>query len=300
MRRNFPALSALAAFEVVYRLQSISAAAAELALTQSAVSKKIQTLEAFFEQPLFERRAAGMHRTAAAELLWARLPPCLDELEGVMLEVLASRHGGGVLNLAVSPTFATKWLMPRLPQLYETHPDLTVNLSVELGNVEFGGSGLDAGIVFGRPEWRNCEHHLIVEETLVPVCSPGFLRRHGRPKRRQDLPDFTLLHQTSRPQAWSQWLEPYGMEAPAILPGSHFELFSMVAEAAKAGLGIALLPEMFVADEIQRRALTKLFAPEKQSDGAYYLVYPKRKASIPGVISFKRWLLGEAVHGPQK
>ena len=84
------------------------------------------------------------------------------------------------------------------------------------------------------------------------------------------------------------------MAEPAIIPGPRFELFSMVAEAAKAGVGIALLPEMFVADEIRRRSLTKLFPPEKQSDGAYYLVYPQRKASIPGLISFQRWLLEEA------
>ncbi len=298
MRRNLPSLPALYAFEMVYRLQNISAAAKALAFTQSAVSKKIQALETYFEQPLFERRASGLVPTAAADLLWARLPPCLDELEGVMQEVLASRHGGGVLNLAVFPTFATKWLVPRLPLLYQAHPGLTINLKIQLSRVDFGGSGLDAGIAFGRPPWANCEHHWIADETLVPVCSADFIARHGRPDSLRDLTRFTLLHQTSRPDTWSNWFDFHGISAPIGVPGLHFELFSMAAEAAKAGLGIGLLPAMFVADEIKRATLIALFPPEKQSDGAYYLIYPKRKAGLPGLMSFQRWLIAQAVPAP--
>lgn len=295
MRRNFPSLSSLIAFEVVYRLQSISAAANELSLTQSAVSKKIQLLEEFFQQPLFERRPTGLTRTAAAELLWARLPRCLDELEGVMLEVLASRHGGGVINLAVVPTFATKWLMPRLPKLNDACPELTVNLAIQLDQFEFTGSGLDAGIVFGKPEaWPHCEHHLIANETQVVVCSPDFIKRRGRPQTPEEVTEYTLLHSASRAYAWPRWFETRGMTVPAVVPGPRFELFSMVVEAAKAGLGIALLPEMFIVDELKRRTLIKIFPAEKQMDGAYYFIYPNRKASIPGLISFQQWLLGEA------
>lgn len=294
MRRHFPSLSALIAFEVVYRLQNISAAANELALTQSAVSKKIHTLEEFFQQPLFERHSSGLHRTTAAELLWTRLTPCMDELEGVMQEVLASRHGGGVLNLAVVPTFAAKWLMPRLPKLNEANPELTVNLTIQLDRFEFTGSGIDAGIVFGRPDWPHCEHHLIAGETQVVVCSPDFAKRHGRPKRFADLSNFTLVHSASRPYAWPHWFEKHDIAVSTVLAGPRFELFSMVTEAAKAGLGIALLPELFVTDDIRRRSLIKLFPAEKQSDGAYYFIYPKRKANIPGLISFQQWLLAEA------
>lgn len=293
MRRHFPSLSALVAFEVVYRRQNISAAAKELALTQGAVSKRIHMLEEFFKQPLFERHSTGLHRTAAAELLWTRLPPCMDDLESVMLEVLASRHGGGVLNLATVPTFAAKWLMPRLPQLSEAHPELTVNLTIQIDRFEFTGNGLDAGIVFGHPDWPHCEHHLIAGETQVAVCSPAFIKRYGRPNLRGDVSSFTLLHSTSRASAWPNWFESHGISVSSVLPGPRFELFSMAIEAAKAGLGIGLLPEMFVTDEIKRRDLIKLFPAEKQSDGAYYFIYPKRKANIPGLITFRNWLLKE-------
>ncbi len=295
MRRNIPSLSALAAFETVYRLLSISKAASELALTQSAVSKKVQGLEEFFSQPLFVRHASGLQPTSAADLLWERLPPCLDELEAVMRNLLASRDGGGALNLAVVPTLATKWLLPRMPNMLECCPNLSVNLSVRPDPFEFVGSGLDVGIVFGTPgdEWRHCEVHLIMEEKLVPVCSPAFVKRHGRPKRHQDLPNFTLLHQTSRLYAWPLWLREHDMVVPEVMPGPRFELFSMMAEAARAGLGIALLPEIFVTEELRRRELTRLFTAERNTQGAYYLIYPKRKANIPGLKAFKRWLLAQ-------
>ena len=291
MRRVLPSLPALYAFEMVYKLQNISAAADALALTQSAVSKKIQALETYFDQPLFERRATGLVPTAAAELLWARLPHVLDELEGVMQEVLSSRDGGGVINLAVFPTFATKWLVPRLPLLQEAHPGLTVNLKIQLGRVDFGGTGLDAGIVFGRPGWPQCEHHRLFGETLVPVCSPAFLARHGRPASRAQLADFTLLNQTSRADSWPNWFAAHGLPAPRKEKILDFDLFSMAVEAAKAGLGIGLLPAMFVADEIERQALVALFEPHQQSDSAYYLIYPRRKAPLQGLIAFRRWML---------
>lgn len=296
MRRSIPSLSALAAFETVYRLQSISLAAHELSLTQSAVSKKIQALEAFFAQALFLRNTTGLLPTPAANQLWKRLPACLDELEDVMLSLRATRSEGGTLNLAVVPTFASKWLLPRFPSLQANHPEITVNLSILLDRVEFAGSSLDAGIVFGKPceEWQSLEHHLIVEEKLVPVCSPGFVQKNGRPVRPEDIKDFLLLHQTTRLRAWSRWLGLHGITVPDIMPGPHFELFSMISEAAKAGLGIALLPELFVAEDIRRRKLVRLFAAEKNPDGAYYLVYPKRKTGIPGLDAFKNWLLSQA------
>lgn len=139
--------------DYVYRMQSISSAAQELALTQGAVSKKILALEDYFGQALFERLASGLRRTSAADRLWTRLPQCLDELEEVMAEVKSHGSCSGVLNLAVCPTFATKWLVPRLPLLYQAHPDISLNLRVQLANVHAVARGKDAGIAYGQPGW---------------------------------------------------------------------------------------------------------------------------------------------------
>jgi LysR family glycine cleavage system transcriptional activator len=290
MRKKLPSISSLVTFETVHRLESFTLAGQELSLTQSAVSKKIHALEEYFQQNLFERLPYGLRRTAAADLLRSRLSPCLDELEAALQDVAASRQGGGVLHLAVVPTFASKWLLPRLPELNDRHPDLSVNLRIQLERFDFAGSGLDAAIMFGQPDWPQCEHHLIAEETLVAVCSPAFIKRYGRAKSAREIADSILIHSTSRAYAWPQWLENHGVPVAAQLPGPRFELFSMVAEAAKAGLGIALLPELIVAEEIRRRNLIRLLPAEKQSDGAYYLVYPTRKATLPGLISFRNWL----------
>ncbi len=297
MRRNLPSVNALHAFEVVYRMHNISTAATELSLTQSAVSKKILALEDYFEQPLFDRQSSGMRPTPAAELLWARLPQCLDELEGVMFEVQTLVNGGGVLNLAVFPTFATKWLVPRLPLLYQSNPGLTLNLRVQLAPLDFVATGLDAGICFCEPNWSGCEHHRLAEETLMPVCSPGYLHAKGPIERMTDLRTQTLLHQLGRPESWEKWFELNQLGPVPGNQGMHFELFSIIVEAAKAGLGIGLLPAIFVEDEIRQGSLVPLFPAQRLSERAYYLVHPKRKASLPGLMTFKKWLLGRVDNG---
>ncbi|MFT0546767.1 LysR family transcriptional regulator [Allopusillimonas ginsengisoli] len=294
MRPHFPSLAALAAFEIVYRRLSISEAAHELSLTQSAVSKQIKALELFFGHDLFERRARGLVATPAADLLAARLAPCLDQMEGLVREMHAVRQGGGVLKLAVVPTFATRWLMPRLRHLAQHHPNLVLNLSTQLDRFEFAGSGLDAGIIFGTPDWPNCDYSLIATENQVVVCSPDFLQRFGRPAKRKDLSGFPLLHSASRPNAWSRWFEAHGQPEPAGISGPRFDLFSMVAEAALAGLGIALLPEILIREELKQRALVALFPVETYSEGAYYFIYPKHKAHMSGLQTFQTWLLAQA------
>ncbi len=294
MRPHFPSLPALAAFEIVYRRLSISEAAHELSLTQSAVSKQIKALELFFGQDLFERRARGLVATPAADLLAARLAPCLDQMEGLVREMHAVRQGGGVLKLAVVPTFATRWLMPRLRHLAQHHPNLVLNLSTQLDRFEFAGSGLDAGIIFGKPDWPNCDYSLIATENQVVVCSPDFLQRFGRPAERKDLSGFPLLHSASRPNAWSRWFEAHGLPEPAGISGPRFDLFSMVAEAALAGLGIALLPEILIREELKQRTLVALFSVETYSEGAYYFIYPKHKAHMSGLQTFQTWLLAQA------
>ncbi|MES3021718.1 MAG: LysR substrate-binding domain-containing protein [Pseudomonadota bacterium] len=294
MRRHLPTVPALHAFEVVYRRQSISAAASELALTQGAVSKKILALEEYFRQPLFERLPSGLRRTSAAELLWARLPQCLDELEAVMTEVKALDIGAGVLNLAVFPTFATKWLVPRLPLLYKTQSGLSLNLRVQLERVDFLATGLDAGITFGEPTWPDCEHHWFANEELIPVCSPDYLASAGPINATGDLRSHPLLHLLPRTDRWDRWFEYHDHDPTAVKQGMYFELYSIVLEAVKAGLGVGLLPAIFVNDDIRKGSLIPLFGAITLSNNAYYLVYPKRRAALPSLIAFRQWLMEQA------
>ncbi len=293
MRRNLPTVTALHAFEVVYRLQSISAAAQVLALTQGAVSKKILALEDYFGRALFERQTSGLRRTTAAERLWARLPQCLDELEAVMTEVKSLASSSGLLNLAVCPTFATKWLVPRLPLLYQAHPEVSINLRVQLANVDFLASGIDAGITFGQPGWDGSEHYLIAREDLIPVCSSDYLKASGPIRDVRDLRFHTRLYQMTRLDHWDRWFAAHGVDAGAGAAQKcmHFELFSIVMEAAKAGLGVGLLPAIFVQDEIKNGSLVDLFDAVSLSDDGYYLICPKRKSGLPSLDAFRQWVM---------
>lgn len=291
MRRNLPTVASLYAFEAVYRMQSISAAAQALALTQGAVSKKILALEDYFGKALFERQASGLRRTSAAETLWTRLPRCLDELEQVMAEVKSTAACNGELNLAVCPTFATKWLVPRLPLLYEDHPGLSLNLRVQLANVDFLASGIDAGITFGQPAWQGCDHYLIANEDLVPVCSPEYLKACGPIEDVQDLRGHTLLHRQTRPEHWDRWFALHGADTASPQKGMYFDLFSMVMEAAKAGLGVGLIPSIFVQEEIQGGSLVALFDPVALSGDGYYLICPKGRGALPSLAAFRDWVM---------
>lgn len=291
MRRNLPTVTALYAFEAVYRMQSISAAAQALALTQGAVSKKILALEDYFGKALFERQASGLRRTQAAETLWTRLPQCLDELEQVMAEVKSAASCNGELNLAVCPTFATKWLVPRLPLLYEAHPGLSLKLRVQLANVDFLASGIDAGITFGTPGWTGCDHDLIANEGLIAVCSPAYLKASGPIRNILDLRCHTLLHQQTRPDHWERWFAFHGAACAAPQKGMFFELFSLVMEAAKAGLGVGLIPAIFVQEEIEHGNLVALFDPVSLSDDGYYLICPKGRSALPSLAAFRAWVM---------
>ena len=293
MRRNLPSVTVLHAFEVVYRLKSISAAAQVLALTQGAVSKKILALEEYFGQALFERQASGLHRTSAAERLWSRLPQCLDALEEIMADVKAPASRSGVLNLAVCPTFATKWLVPRLPLLYQQHPDISLNLRVQLDNVDVLASGIDAGITFGQPGWEGCDHYLIANEDLIPVCSSDYLKTYGPIRTIAELQAHTRLYQMTRLNHWERWFAAHGVPMGPVAPQKcmYFELFSIVMEAAKAGLGVGLLPAIFVQDEIKNGSLVDLFDAVSLSDDGYYLICPKHKAGLPALDAFRLWVM---------
>lgn len=291
MRRNLPTVTALYAFEAVYQMQSISAAAQALALTQGAVSKKILALEDYFGKALFERQASGLRRTPAADTLWTRLPQCLDELEQVMAEVKSLAACNGELHLAVCPTFATKWLVPRLPLLYEAQPRISLNLRVQLANVDFLANGIDAGITFGQPAWPGCDHYPIAKEGLIAVCSPDYLRASGPIAHIGDLRSHTLLHQQSRPDHWDSWFAFHGADPAAPQKGMYFELFSLVMEAAKAGLGVGLIPAIFVQEEIEQGNLVALFDPVSLSNDGYYLICPKGRAARPALVAFREWVL---------
>lgn len=285
----------LLAFEAASRSLSFTQAGRELNLTQSAISHQINALEEFLGERLFERSRSRLSLTPAGQRFATRVLPAMAAIEAGVLEAMSGPEPAGTVQLAVVPTLASKWLIPRLADFSRHHPDVTVNLVTRLVPFDFEGSGLDAAIHFGAPGWPQAQCDYLMGECTVVVCSPALAQR--RLKTPEDLQHVTLLHQSTRPYAWADWADGAGLSLRGAAQGPKFELFSMVAQAAAAGLGAAVLPEFLIQEELAAGTLVCPFGPAVPSALAYYLVCPEgREADMPLQV-FRHWLL-EAARQP--
>jgi LysR family glycine cleavage system transcriptional activator len=300
MRRKIPSLQALACFEAAARHESYTRAAQELALTQGAVSRQITALEEFVGVSLFRRTRHGVALTERGAEYAAQVAPRLQGLEQDTLEVMASQNSGGSIHLAAVPTFATRWLIPRLSQLKAQHPEITVHIETRTRPFMFAETVFDAALYAGTPEqmshWAGTRCLRLMSEDMVPVCSPGFLGS-SRNLTPADLAQFPLLQQSTRPEGWRQWFAMVGVTAPLALSGPRYELFSMTAAAAAQGLGLALVPRLLVEAELARAELVVACEQVLQSQRAYYLVTPERAEERPLMSGFLTWLVQAAAAG---
>lgn len=293
MRRKIPSTGTLMAFESAARHQSFTKAADELVVTQSAVCRQIAALEDFLGIKLFRRSKRGVVLTEAGASYSRHVTARLDEIERDTLELMARGGQGGVLELAVVPTFAVKWLLPRMPAFAALHPDITVNLSARTRPFLFDETPFDAAIHAGESTWPGTVGCFLMHENLIAVCNPRLIAPHAG-LNDADWAQHTLLQASTRPYAWRQWFASRGMAVERDMSGPRFELFSMVAEAAILCMGIALIPRFLVEDELERGLLIQLVEHEYPSDRSYHLLYPEQKAENPSLSAFRDWLDAEA------
>ncbi len=292
-RKTFlPPVPDLLAFEAAARHTSMSRAAEELHLTQSAVSRQIRQLELQLGMALFHRVRQRVVLTDAGRVYAADVRAVLQQLSAATQKTMAWSDGAGLLNLAVLPTLGTRWLIPRLGDFAARYPDVTVNMAARSEPFDFSLVPLDAAIHFGAPHWAGAVCEYLMHEQVVPLCSPGYQAQHGITQL-PDLAKAVLLQQTTRPTQWADWLEQVGADGVHALRGPRFEQFAMIAQAAVSGLGAALLPRFLVETEIASGALVELFPQALTSTDAYYLVYPESRAQAPLVRAFRDWILGQ-------
>lgn len=295
MKRKLPSTQALSCFAAAARHQSFTLAARELSLTQSAVSRQVAALEAFVGVALFRRTQHGMTLTPAGADYARVVAQRLDALERDTLELIGGQGAGGSLTIASVPTFATRWLIPRLPRLAQARPRLQVHIENRTRPFLFDESGIDAALFAGTPEqvarWAGTRARALITEEVVPVCSPA-LRRGGRPLKPADLARLPLLQQATRPEMWRQWFEAQGVDAPQAMSGPRYELYSMQAAAAIAGLGVALMPTLLVEAELAGGALVPACRVRRASGRHYYLVQPLGEER-PALGLFRDWLAME-------
>lgn len=302
MRRKIPSLQALSCFDAAARHESYTRAAQELALTQSAVSRQITTLETYLGQALFRRTRHGVALTERGAAYARQIAPRLQALERDTLDAMSGRGSDRALHLAAVPTFASRWLIPRLPALAALHPELVVHIETRTRAFLFADTEFDAAIYAGTPEqldhWAGTECRLLLREQLVPVCAPG-LMPSSVDLAPADLAAMPLLQQSTRPRAWQQWFAAAAVDAPFALSGPRYELFSMTVAAAAHGMGLALVPRMLVEPELARGELVVCCNQNLLAARAYYLVTPQRGEAKPALAQFCRWLSHVADESPR-
>jgi DNA-binding transcriptional LysR family regulator len=293
MRRKIPSTVALSAFESAARHQSFTKAAEELSVTQSAVCRQIAALEEQLGVKLFRRTKRGVTVTEAGASYARSVRTRLDEVERDTLELMANGAQGTSLELGVVPTFATHWLLPRLPDFKRTHPHIMVNMTTRTRPFLFDETSFDAAIYAGEASWPGTEGHFLMRENLIAVASPQLIAPRKSVKARE-LARLPLLQQGTRPYAWRHWFESQGLQTPNDMAGPRLELFSMLAKAAVHGMGVALIPKFLVEDELARGLLVQAVKHDYLSDRSYYLIHPERKTGSPALAAFREWIEEEA------
>ncbi len=293
MRRKIPSTTALALFESAARHQSFTQAAQEHAVTQSAVCRQIAGLEDFLSVKLFRRTKRGVLLTEAGTNYARNVRARLDDVERDTLALMAKGGAGGALELGVVPTFAAKWLVPRLGDFQRLHPDITVHLSSRTRPFLFADTALDAAIFAGDAGWPGTESCFLMDERLVAVGSPALVKTR-RTLKAADLAHLPLLQMSTRPYAWRQWFESLGLHIDNDLAGARMELFSITTEAAIHGQGLALIPRFLIEDDLKQGRLVPLIEHEFVSDRRYYFIYPEQKSENPVLRLFGAWLDDQA------
>src|SRR6478752_5340892 len=291
MATHIPPMQALRAFEAAARRQSLSRAAETLSLTHGAISHQIKSLEATLSVRLIERAGRGIRLTEEGERLATRLRGALAEIEDALREA-SQRSNPRQLRVRVTPSFAARWLLPRLGRFIAQHKDIDVDVRSNMALIDFRRDDADVAIRHGLGNWPDVRAELLMGDTFFPVCSP---RLAARPTRPQDLARFTLLR--SDDESWKPWFDAVGLDWPEPSRGPIFNDSSLMLQAAAEGQGIALARSTLVGNDLRNGLLVRLFDIDVPGPRKFYLVYPPRLASSPKLSVFRAWLQSEIRKG---
>jgi len=296
--RRLPPLNALRAFEAAGRHLSFKRAAAELHVTQAAVSHQVRALEAQLGVELFVR----LHRALRLTPAGARYLPALSEAFDRLHEASASvraRPARQRLVLSSVPSFGANWLVPRLGAFRKKHRDVDLAVLSSSELVDFAREPVDVGIRFGPGRWPGVRADLLLAEEYLPVASPKLIRGRKALRVPADLRRHTLLHDESH-DAWRAWLAAAGADRVDPERGVVFSDSSQLVSAAAAGQGVALARKLLAAPYLRSRALVRAFAGSVPAEFAYYVVCAADRADEPAIKAFRDWILAAARNGDRR
>jgi len=290
MRNGIPNLGALQAFEATARLGTFSRAADELALTHSAVYRQVAGLEERLGVALFTRVRRRVVLTDAGAEYAARVRHHLDQLEKDTLGLMSRSGLGRNLHVAVLPTLATTWLLPRLAAFASERPDITVNLSVRTLPFLFKDHPFDAAIYHAERMWPETRGiKLFDEEELLPICAPAMLA--AARDAADPMAGLVHLHTTSRPDAWRRWYQAQGREYPPTMnAGPRYELFTMSLAAVRQGMGVALVPRFLVRKALDAGELVMPVNAGLKVEEAYFFSHPLANEPAEALRDLEAWL----------
>jgi LysR family glycine cleavage system transcriptional activator len=296
-RRRLPPLNALRAFEAAARHLNFSRAADELSVTPGAVSQQIQNLEDYVGAALFKRTPKGLLLTDAAQTALPALREAFDRLAEAA-SLLTAAVDGRRLTLTAPPSFAAKWLVPRLGAFEQAHPQVDVWLSAAIELVDLAAGEVDVAIRYGAGRYPGLEVHRLFSETVIPVASPEHLAVQPLTTP-ADLANHILLHDGSPDlddscPDWSMWLAARGLKNVDGMRGPRFNQSSLVIEAAVNGRGVALAKRTLAQADLEAGRLVAPLQIATAVDFAYYLVHPKAKGRLPQVKAFVGWIQAQA------
>jgi len=287
MSRTLPPLETFRFFEAAARHLNFTHAAEEMHVTHGAVSQRIKRLEEHLATPLFRRSGRRMLLTDEGRRLLKRVRAAISEI-AAGVEAIRPGNTDRILTISTVPCFAAYWLLPRLADFNEHHPDIQVNIRAALSLTDFTRDGVDMALRFGPGKWAGLTSIKLYDEELVPVCSPTL--RGGRlPRVPGDLLKMPLLHDERQP--WSIWFEAVGLDYRDAGQGPRYSEENLLLPAAIAGLGVALARASLVEADLASGRLVRLFSRSVPTRYSYFIVYPPGSETLGKIQVFQQWLL---------
>ncbi|TQF28431.1 transcriptional regulator GcvA [Bradyrhizobium sp. UNPA324] len=292
MTARLPSLNGLRAFEAAARHLSFTLAAAELNVTQTAISHQIRRLEEELGIRLFIRQNRALALTPEARDYLPGVRAAFNDLR-LATDRLLRKDDDKVLTVSTLASLAAKWLLPRLTDFQEQHPGFDVRITTSTSLVDFQRDNVDAAIRYGRGQWPGLRADWLMADELFPVCSPSLLRGDKSLRRPEDLRNHALLHTSNtNSDDWRLWLTAAGLPADiARHPGITFDMIFMTIQAAIDGIGVAMGRTSYVRDDIAKGRLVVPFRIALPTDAGFYLVAPEGRREAPKLTAFRQWLI---------
>jgi LysR family glycine cleavage system transcriptional activator len=294
MSRRLPPLNAIRVFEAASRNATFTEAASELSVTQGAVSRHVATLESWLGTKLFVRNLRGIALTPKGAVYARIVRGALDQLDYGTRQ-LKEEPDENLLRLKVPPTFAIRWLAPRLARFHALNRALELQITTSHHAVDFNREDVDACIHSDTLPPSDARCHRLFGEIILPVCSPRVLERTPSLAAPQDLANHVLVSSMHRPRDWPTWLAAAGVAHIDGNNGIRVENSALAYQAAIDGVGVVIAQRSFIDEDLRNGRLVAPFALQVPADGSYYFAYPAERPKCERVAAFEEWILREAI-----